>query len=55
MNSKTSPVIIIRREMQKVPQIAITMAVSCPPTVCGKISPYPTVVIVITVSQIAEP
>ena len=38
-----------------VPQKAAMMHVSCPPMVHGKLSPYPTVVEVITISQIAEP
>lgn len=42
-------------ETMNVPQKAAMMHVSCPPMVHGKLSPYPTVVEVITISQIAEP
>lgn len=40
-------------ETIKVPQITRTMSISLPNNVLGNKSPYPTVVIVIMVSQIA--
>lgn len=48
-------VTIIKREITKAPHKAIATAVTYPPIVYGYISPYPTVVIVITVNQIEDP
>ena len=45
----------MRREITKAPHMAIIITVIYPPLVCGTISPYPTVVNVIHVHQIADP